>query len=458
MALPLRTRLTVWYSALLLLALGLFSATVLWLHWHLMMRQADESLEALGRTAINVMDSELVEGVPIDRAAREMLDVAHQRDYTLTVLDAAGAPLHGAQGAIPVALPVQFTSRDTRTIASSKGEAWRVMLRSHESRGQRFTVAVGTPLHEVEEQWRVLARACALGVPFVMLAAAGGGWWLGHRGLRPLAAIAQQARGITAQMPDARLTIDDSGPELEAVAASFNAVLERLGSALETQRRFMADASHELRTPVSIMRTAADVTLAHPHRKEREYREALTAVSQQSTRLARLVEDMLVLARADGGGYPILRAELDVDALVDECVDDFRARAIDRNINLTSHVHAVSIVGDAALLRRLFSNLLGNALAYTAAGGVVDVTMVPRDGAICVHVGDSGPGIPLEDRERVFERFVRLDPARHAGGAGLGLSIARWIAEVHGGNLELLTSSPQGSVFVATFPTEFDPA
>jgi two-component system OmpR family sensor kinase len=177
-------------------------------------------------------------------------------------------------------------------------------------------------------------------------------------------------------------------------------------------------------------------------------------VSEQCTRLARLVDDMFVLARADGGGYPIVRADVDVDALVAECVGEFRPHAAARQIALTARVQPASIVGDAALLHRLLANLLGNALAYTPEGGAVTVAMEPRAGAISVHVSDTGPGIPPEDRDRVFERFVRLDPARHEGGAGLGLSIARWIAEVHGGRLELQASGPQGSVFAATFPMQ----
>ena len=449
---PLGTRLTIWYSALLLVSLGLFGATVLWLHWHLMLRQADESMEALARAAVNVVDAELAEGNTIEEAAREMLNVARQKDYAVAVMDAAGRPLRNVDTSIPFQLPPNVSDRRARTVETPDGRPWRVVVREHDSQGHRFGVAIAMPLREVEEQWRALARACALGVPFVMAAAAAGGWWLGHRGLRPLSEMAGQASHITAETLDARLAVPFAGPELDAVATSFNSVLDRLGSALATQRRFMADASHELRTPLSIMRTAADVTLAQPRRDEAEYRDALTVVAQQSARLARLVEDMLVLARADGGGYPVAFAELDLDALIEECVGEFRDLARSRNITVTSHVQPVSIVGDAGLLRRLFSNLLGNALDYTPEGGVVRVSLAQDATGTAVRVADTGIGIPPEDRERVFERFVRLDPARHGGGAGLGLSIARWIAGVHGGRLELLTSGPEGSVFAATFP------
>ena len=453
MATSLRTRLTLWYSGLLLCALVLFSATVLWLHWRLMVREADEALEGLSIAAVNVVSAELAEHDTLSAAAREMLGVVRRREYVVAVLDAGGVPLRDLAAPLPVAVaPALPAGHGARTLTGPDGRGWRVVLRSGEASGQRFTVAIAAPLTEVEEQWRVLARACAIGVPFVMLIAAAGGWWLGRRGLRPLEAMAAQARGITARTPDGRLRVRDAGPELDAVAASFNSVLERLGSALATQRQFMADASHELRTPISTMRTAAEVTLSQSRRDETEYREALAAVAQQSARLARLVDDMLVLARADAGGYPMVRTEVDVDAIVDDCVREFAPRAQAKQIRLTSRVQPMSVTADEALLRRLVGNLLNNAIAYTPNGGSVDVGILEDAGCVRIQVTDSGPGIPAEERERVFERFVRLDPARARGGAGLGLAIARWIAEAHGGQVELLSSGPQGSVFAATIP------
>jgi signal transduction histidine kinase len=214
----------------------------------------------------------------------------------------------------------------------------------------------------------------------------------------------------------------------------------------------MADASHELRTPVSIMRTAADVTLSHDRRDEAEYRDALGVVAQQSSRLARLVDDMLVLARADAGGYPMMPAEVDLDALVGDCVRELTPRAAAKNIRVTSRLEPISVTADEALLRRMFGNLLVNAVTYTPAGGAIDVTMAPRAGAVAVHIADTGPGIAAADRERIFERFVRLDPARGSGGAGLGLAIARWVAEAHGGRVDLISSGTEGSVFSATIP------
>jgi signal transduction histidine kinase len=260
-----------------------------------------------------------------------------------------------------------------------------------------------------------------------------------------------EAQAITATTLDTRLTVP-AAAELEQLARSFNNVLDRLGSALSTQRRFMADASHELRTPISIMRTAADVTLSRETRDEAEYREALAAVSQQASRLTRLVDDMLVLARVDGGGYPVVLASVNLTALVGECVRELGPRADNQDITVRTSLDTVTLKGDEALLRRMFSNLLGNALKYTPPGGSIDVSLTKGEAGVVLQVADTGPGIPPEDRERVFERFVRLDPARGAGGAGLGLAIARWVAEAHSGRLQIVSSGSQGSVFAVSLP------
>ena len=212
----------------------------------------------------------------------------------------------------------------------------------------------------------------------------------------------------------------------------------------------MADASHELRTPVSTIRTAADVTLSRPTRDPVEYREALEVVAQQSARLARLVDDMLVLARADAGGYRLVFADVDLGDLAAECVHDLAVLADPRQIALACGVARGTFVrGDQMLLRRMLLNLLHNAIVYTPVGGRVSVSLDLRDGVAELRVSDTGRGIPPEDRERIFGRFVRLDPARGEGGSGLGLAIARWIAEAHGGTLSVVQSGADGTVFAA---------
>jgi heavy metal sensor kinase len=453
-ALSLRARLTAWYSVLLLLTLAVFTSAVLWAHWRLLVRQLDESLDSIALTAANVMNEELGEEANVAAAAAEMLSAVKPAGYTVRVLDGDGTPLPAVSAAMPLP-PVHAAAnveRVTSTLSTADGARWRVTLRAKSAHGKDFFVAVGAPLAGPVAEWRRLLRASLIGIPIALACAAIGGWWLGRHGLRPLTTMAAEAQAITARTPEYRLTVPGTGRELEQLGHAFNHVLQRLGTALAIQRQFMADASHELRTPVSVMRTAADVTLSLPQRDESEYRDALTVVQQQTSRLTRLVDDMLVLARADGAGYPVVMADVDLEEVVAASVRDFRPSADDKQIRVTMRIDPVTMRGDDALLRRMLDNLLGNALLYTPHGGSVTVAVTREDGDVLVRVADTGPGIPEEDRDRVFDRFVRLDPGRAAGGAGLGLAIARWVAEAHGGHMRLESSGAAGSVFAATLP------
>ncbi|HEX9366997.1 MAG TPA: HAMP domain-containing protein, partial [Vicinamibacterales bacterium] len=263
MALSLRTRLTAWYSVLLVLTVAVFSAAVLWLHWRLLIEQFDDGLRSISATANNVLDEELTETKDLGQAARAMAKVVRPRDYVVQVLGPSGTSI--TQGARPMPLPSEVgapgVTRVTRTLDGPDRRPWRVTVRSGPAEGPRYFVAVGAPLDEASEQWQTLLKACLVGIPLALVFAAGGGLWLGRHGLRPLTSMAAEAQAITAKTLDRRLTVPAAAEELEQLAGSFNRVLDRLGSALSTQRRFMADASHELRTPISIMRTAADVTL-----------------------------------------------------------------------------------------------------------------------------------------------------------------------------------------------------
>ena len=422
MALSIRARLTLWYSALLLLALGSVIAVVLLVHWRLLVNQYDESLDTLCVMAANVIDEEMEEHSSLALAAEDTEEVVRAPDHLVKVLDA-------------------------------NGSLWRYVVRRGHVQGQNYLIAVGVPLKDVREHWRALVQASAIGLPVVLAIGVAGGRWLGRHGLRPLTTMAAQARAITEHTTESRLNVPPVNDELSQLGESFNHVLARLGHALAEQRRFMADASHELRTPVSIIRTAAEVTLSRPTREAEEYREALDAIAQQSGRLGRLVDDMLVLARADAGGYPMSTTDVDLGEIARASVRDLTLQASERQIVMTSDVPLAAFVrGDEALLRRTIVNLLQNAIIYTPVGGRAGVKLSGDGETVELRVWDSGPGIAPEDQARVFERFVRLDPARGGGGAGLGLAIARWIVDAHGGSLLLEKSGPGGSVFLLRLP------
>jgi signal transduction histidine kinase len=229
--------------------------------------------------------------------------------------------------------------------------------------------------------------------------------------------------------------------------------LRPITEALRTQRQFMADASHELRTPVSVARVSAEVALSREHRDESEYREALTIVAGEAQRLSRLVDDMLVLARADAGGYALRSVDLYFDEIVAECRRAVEVLAAERGVTIRSlGATDISVKGDEDLLRRLVLNILQNAVQHSPAGGDVEVELVSEPGRVRLRVSDHGPGIPAADQARIFDRFVQLDVSRGRQGTGLGLPIARWIAEAHRGILVLENSGPHGSTFTVVLP------
>jgi heavy metal sensor kinase len=318
-----------------------------------------------------------------------------------------------------------------------------------------FVILVAGPLASIDRQQSLLTRVLLVATPLVGLAAAILSWLAASSVLGPVTTMAAEAEAITARTLDSRLRASTAHDEVGQLARAFNRLLDRLSDALRLQRQFMADASHELRTPVSVIQTASEVTLDRPSREEAEYRDAMSVVCEQSARLGRMVEDMLVLARADAGGYSLIRRLLYADEVVEECVRAVSMVAATHDIRIVTKMqNDVSLYADDHLLRRLVMNLLDNAVQYTPPGGQVTVTLKSDAHVVTLAVSDTGPGIPAVDRERVFERFVRLDLARtNTTGAGLGLSIARWIAERHDGTLSLQENDSGGCLFTVCLPT-----
>jgi signal transduction histidine kinase len=219
----------------------------------------------------------------------------------------------------------------------------------------------------------------------------------------------------------------------------------------------MADASHELRTPVTTTRTAAAVALQQDHRDESEYRDTLKIVEEQAVRLSRVVDDMFTLARADAGNYPVRRTPMYLDEVIDDVVRGARVMARIKGVEVEAAVvPSAAFTGDEDLVRRMIVNLVDNAVRHTPEGTVVRVELDETDSGYAIAVKDQGPGIDADIRPHIFERFFRGDASRRStprDGAGLGLALARWIARAHGGDVVLARSSPSGSTFVISLPS-----
>jgi two-component system, OmpR family, sensor kinase len=448
--LSLRARLTVWYTVVLVIVLFTGGAGIWWMQGRIGVGRVDTELADVNGTVVRIISNELQEGEPVRAAATEASETVADRNLAVAIFDPSGVLLASRSTGIDLVDPGSgqpLSGVSTKLTASGR---WRI--RSHIERigATSVLVVLARSLSDLDRQNRELLRAIAVGIPLVLLLAAAGGWWLASIGLAPITAMA--VRAVRLPLTGSENLGDPArGDELGQLTVAFNGLVARQRAALQTQRQFMADASHELRTPVSIIRSASDVTLSREHRDEDEYRETLAVVSDQASRLGQLVADMLVLARADSGGYPIRATDLDLSEVVDDCRRAVRVLASERGVQIQSaDLTETPVHGDEDLLRRLVINLLNNAIEYSPTGGSVSIGVQPDQSGVRIRVADSGPGIPEADRARIFDRFVRLDEARSGRGTGLGLPIARWIAEVHGGTLVLESSGPGGSTFCAT--------
>jgi heavy metal sensor kinase len=450
--LSLRARLTLWYTITLVLVLGLFGVDVLIEQQRLGIRRADQELDSVHATLATIFREELRELDAPALAAREAKDAMQSLGDGIVILDGSGRPLAAQLDRLTLADVMPRQSMPSAvTVESASGE-WRVHARSITIEGGTYTLVVARPLMDLAREQREVREAMFVVIPLALLLAGAGGWWLASIGLRPVTQMASRAASIP-------LTgTEDLGPvprddELGQLARAFNALVARLRAALQTQRQLMADASHELRTPVSVIRTASDVALSREHREEAEYRDALAIAGLQAQRLGRVVEDMLTLARADVGAYPLRPVNLYLDDLIEDCRRAVAVLAAQRNITVNATgARDVPVRGDEELLRRLVVNLLQNAVQHSPKDGTVSVDVSPNGSRVYVRVADSGIGIAESDRARIFERFVQLDPSRRAEGTGLGLPIARWIAEVHQGSLSVESTSPTGSTFCVVLP------
>jgi heavy metal sensor kinase len=282
-----------------------------------------------------------------------------------------------------------------------------------------------------------LALIFATGIPFAAGLAVAGGYFLAGRVLAPVGAMAQRAREITAESLAKRLPVDNARDEFGQLATVFNDTLARLQDAFERLRRFTADASHELRTPLTAMRSVGEVALQNALDGV-AYRDVIGSMLEEVDRLTRLVESLLILTRADSGKAQLLAEDLDLGGLTGSVIDQLHVLADEKQQELTLRAPIrVPARGDAALIRHALMNLIHNAIKYTPTGGKITVEVHAPGGQPMIEVRDTGPGIPAAHRDRIFDRFYRVDTSRsrEEGGVGLGLAIARWAVEANGGHI-----------------------
>lgn len=458
-----RGRLTLFYVSVLAATLVIVGVLIYVLLARALYVRVDENLQAAVGIAMTSLSNDLGEGQDYADAARSTAAEQSSSQQMLAIYDRQGRLLaeSGRDGDLEIALPPIETIPDgeerLETVLESDGDdRHRLAFRRVSIPPSEYIVVVGADLEPMDEELEFLRGILGYIVPIALILAGIGGWFLARQSLSPVVTMADRARKIGVENLSERLPVANPRDELGHLAETFNELLGRLETSLQQQRQFMADASHELRTPVATTRTAASVALQQPHRDEAEYRETLAIVEQQATRLSRVVDDMFLLARADAGNYPVRMTPMYLDEVVDEVARAARVVAATRHVSIDSaSIPSAAFTGDEELIRRMMVNLLDNAVRHAPPGSSVRVELDHTDGGYAIAVKDQGPGVPIEMRPRIFERFVRGDTSRRSSahdGAGLGLALARWIANVHGGDVVLARTSPSGSTFVISLP------
>lgn len=316
-------------------------------------------------------------------------------------------------------------------------------------------LVVGSSLEDTEDALASLASLLLVGGPVAVVLASVVGWFVAGAALRPVEHLRTEAEAVSAAEPGRRLAVPPTGDELARLAESLNRMLARLEEAVERERRFVSDASHELRTPLANLKAELDIALRRARGPE-ELTGALRSASEETDRLARLAEDLLVLARAEGGRLSVHREEVDIGQLVAETMASFSGRAGELEIELRAKVAPGPRADvDPARFRQAVGNLVDNGLRHTPPGGQVTVEVSGEPSTLAITVRDTGPGFPPEFVERAFEPFSRSDSGRTRtdGGAGLGLAIVRAIAEAHGGTVQAGNGPDGGAQVTLRIPS-----
>lgn len=379
-------------------------------------------------------------------------DLEYFRDGVyLSVYDAAGLPLYGA---VPRLFDntVVFADGQLRELTDAGGR-WYVYDISFAVDESQVWVRTVAAVDEVGSTITQLLRLALVVLPFFVVLAAVGGFWLTHRAFLPVRRITRTAREIR-QGGDLSRRID-LGPgrdEIHTLASEFDSMFARLEASFAAEKQFASDASHELRTPTAVILTQCEDALESAASPE-ELRAALKAIQRQGEKMAGLLSQLLLLSRADSGRQTLRSEPVDLSGLAAAVADEQRERAADKGITVTADIAPGLVVqGDETMLMRVLINLMENGIKYGRAGGHLALTLTAGGDTVTGKVADDGIGIAAEDLNKVWRRFWQADPAHSGGGAGLGLSMVKWIVEAHGGRITVESVLGKGTAFTFTLP------
>lgn len=456
--LSIGSRLTLWYLAIFTLAQLIFGAGMWVLLRHHLYDLVDDGLESQVEDLQNFMEAQKKNAsiAKLQEEVSEAYLLEHSGDYLEIYADNEALIYRSAfLSKHPVKLaPGRGNGRVTHNLWID-GQPFRFTLATLSANGHVFTATIGVPTDDEVETLNLFRSYLLMFAPLILLAAAGGGYWLSRRALSPVDALVRTAREIGGANLSGRVEKINTGDELQRLSDTLNEMLDRIEKAFLRIAQFTADASHELRTPVSLIRTEAELALRRS-RGEAEYKESLRHILLESERTTSLIEQLLSLARADSGRETLNMQPVNLSETLRGIVEGWQHVATIRGLQFSVNFEAAEayVMGDEMALRRLAGILLDNAFKYTPAPGRICLTLERTPQNLVIKVEDSGVGVAAEEQAKIFERFYRADKARSRGqgGAGLGLAIAQWIVAQHRGSIRVESQPSFGSIFIVELP------
>ena len=434
----LRWKLVLWAALFALSA----SIICLWTTWILLRAQEIQALDRRLATDARELfrDIENFQGANKRHQVTERYVPLALRDRLVEVRGRDGEILYMSPNLSEPVLRNGIETFDTREIA---GRPVRIGV----FRDQELTLHVGADLKDIEQLGWEIARSLVIVIPIVLLVIAAGSWWLGSIALKPIENIRRAAERITAERLDERIPSQGPADEIGRLIDMLNATFERLQGSFEQAARFSADASHQLKTPIAILRAGIDEIL-NQRGLGNEHRERVADLLQQTRRLTSVAENLLLLSRADTGRLALRATEFDLGKLLEGSLEDARILGAGGNLQIEANIpETLPMNGDREMIALTVQNLVENAVKYNRPGGKIAVSAEKHDHVVQICVGNNGPGIPPERVPHVFERFYRARGDEQTPGHGLGLSIARELARAHGGELTLATSREDWTEF-----------
>jgi heavy metal sensor kinase len=455
-----RARLAAWYFTIIATGLCVFGAGSLVAIKASLYQSIDDSLSDRIQGIKRFMDVQ-ISALSINEIRDEFREhsILGPGGDLFQVCDDRGAWLYRSQplesNQVPIRLPSQLGNGPAREDIRVANTPLRVASQRIVVSGQPYTVQVAAPIGEILESLERFRWMLVVFIPIVLLASSAGGYLVSRRALKPVDEISATARSISIHNLSERLTVPRTGDELERLSETLNGMLGRLDDSVRRMTQFTADASHELRAPVALIRATAELTVER-RRGPEEYESAMKDVLLEAERTTHLLDSLLTLARGDSGVDTLDLIPMDLGEAVREAIEESQKFAAEKNIGVDYRMvdRGLEIDGDFHTVRRLFVILIDNAVKYTNPGGNIRVTVEANGKLAVAAVSDTGIGIARQDQAHIFDRFWRVDKVRSraGGGAGLGLSIARWIVDQHHGTIEVESKPGLGTTFRISFP------